>query len=98
MASQDSRELVIHRIIWIRKRIRSKQHVGRYKQSVDCRPIITNTDFLPFISNSNRTEKPSFFFLWCDKPYSFGNFTWSDASDEFFLSVIVIQKLRFNRS
>ena len=30
MASQDSRELVIHRIIWITKRIRSKQHVGQY--------------------------------------------------------------------
>ena len=46
MASQDSRELVIHRFIWVRKQIRSKQHVGQYvgnsvgKQSVDCRPII----------------------------------------------------------
>ena len=46
MASQDSRELVIHRIIGVRKQIRSKQHVGQYvgnsvgKQTVDFRPTI----------------------------------------------------------
>ena len=49
MASQDSRELVIHRIIWVRKQIRSKQHVGQYvgnsvgkhRLSVDFRYPIT---------------------------------------------------------
>ena len=130
MVSQDSRELVIHRIIWVRKRIRSKQHVGQYvgnsvgKQSVDCPPIICRLSisyhwwfilgeevFVLFYCKIHLSQiqissplfliqitqkNPAFFLFRVTNLAAFGDFTYSDTSYKFLLSVIVIQKLRFN--
>ena len=94
MASQDSREWIIHAIIRVRRRIRSKQHV---RVSSDCRSTFdilkvylreevffccvgTNAINFLHITNSNSRSKHSPFFLFrVTNITAFGNFTSAGA-------------------
>ena len=95
-------KLIIHAIIRVRQRIRSQQHVGRLSTDdffLLCWEINLSQGqfYFPLITNSNSRRKTGHFFLFpVTNLIAFGNFAESDASDEFLLSTIAIQKLRFN--